>query len=148
MAVIWVLICAVSTWFMTGLIWFVQIVQYPSFVKVGTFGSREFHEFHDAHVRRTTSVVMGPMVLEMVSSVMLAIWLPEGVPRWLALGGLGMAVACFISTAAVQMPLHARLGRDFDRAAAERLVSSNWLRTAAWTAHSVIVLTMLTLMVR
>ena len=32
---IWLIIHAAATWFMVGLIWFVQIVHYPMFANVG-----------------------------------------------------------------------------------------------------------------
>jgi hypothetical protein len=33
----------------------------------------------------------------------------------------------------VSVPLHTRLGEAYDDETAQRLVSTNWLRTAAWT---------------
>ena len=44
MTIFWINIA--STWFMIGLIWFVQIVHYPLFVYVG---SKEFRTFHENH---------------------------------------------------------------------------------------------------
>ncbi len=37
-------------------------------------------------------------------------------------------------TVAVSVPLHTRLGEAYDDGVARRLVATNWLRTAAWTA--------------
>lgn len=51
----------VSTLFMVGLIWFVQIVHYPLFKSVG---ESEFVEYQLQHQKLTTWVVAGPMLLE------------------------------------------------------------------------------------
>ena len=40
-----------------------------------------------------------------------------------------LALATVVVTVAVSVPLHTRLGRDWDEAAARRLVRTNWLRT-------------------
>ena len=54
---------------------------------------------------------------------------------WAAAVLLGVALA---STIAVQVPLHSRLATGHDPDAGRRLVQSNWLRTAAWTARGLV----------
>ena len=49
------LACLASTLFMTGLIWFVQVVHYPLFSEVEP---GDFLRYHAAHPRRTTRVVL------------------------------------------------------------------------------------------
>ena len=58
----------------------------------------------------------------------------------LAAAGLGLVTV--VVTVAVSVPLHTRLGAGFDPALAQRLVSTNWLRTAAWTAAAGVALVM------
>lgn len=53
---------------------------------------------------------------------------------WLGLAILGII---WISTAFVQVPLHARLEGGWDGVAIERLIRSNWLRTIPWTMRGV-----------
>jgi hypothetical protein len=55
------LIHALVTWFMTGLIWFVQVVHYPLMAAVGSPG---FAAYEAAHSRRTTWVVAPVMLAE------------------------------------------------------------------------------------
>ena len=50
-----------ATLFMTGLIWFVQVVHYPLMAQVP---KQHFKAFQQAHVTRTTWVVGPPMLLE------------------------------------------------------------------------------------
>ena len=54
---------------------------------------------------------------------------------------LCLLAVVWISTFAVQVPLHRRLAEGYDAARHRRLVLSNWIRTLAWTARAVLVLT-------
>jgi hypothetical protein len=133
------LACLASTLFMTGLIWFVQVVHYPLF---GRVGPAAFGPYHAEHARRTTWVVVVPMVAELVTSALLTAYRPAGTPPALAWAGLAAAALAWASTALVQVPLHGRLSGGFDPGAHRELVLSNAARAAAWTAHAAILLAM------
>lgn len=130
-----------STWFMVGLIWFVQIVHYPLMGEVSTDA---FPAYAKAHQRRTTWVV-GPVMLIELSSALLLVRAPRGEFTGTLLPWIGVALLVLIwaSTFAVQVPLHARLASGFDRAVWHRLVATNWLRTIAWTVRGIIALLLL-----
>lgn len=128
------LVHAGATIAMTGLIWFVQIVHYPLLARVG-HGS--FAEYEQAHTRRTTFIVGPIMLLEAAAAAALAVTL-----RPPALLGAGLLVFIWLSTALVQVPLHARLERGFDASAWRMLVQSNWIRTCLWTVRAVLALHM------
>jgi hypothetical protein len=115
---------------MFGVIWFVQIVHYPLFAMVGREG---FATYESAHQRMTTWVVAPLMLVELASAAWLAIRVIAPVRLMEAWVGLALTVAAWASTFALQVPLHEELARGFDAAAAERLVVTNWLRTAAWS---------------
>ena len=55
--------------FLTGLIWTIQLVHYPSF---GLVGKAEFVRFHQAHTTRMGYLVLAPMVVELGLSLWLA----------------------------------------------------------------------------
>ncbi len=131
------LIHAAATWFMTGLIWFVQVVHYPLFAGVGRDTWADYGEKHRA---RTTFIVMPVMLIELAAAGWLAATRTDG----LAITGLALLALVWLSTFLVQVPLHARLGAGHDAALMRRLVTTNWLRTIAWTARGVIALLMLT----
>ena len=133
------LACLTSTLFMTGLIWFVQVVHYPLF---GRVGSDSFVDFHAGHTRLTTVVVLGPMLVELATSAWLAVSRPEEVGATSAWLGLGAAMVSWASTGLVQVPCHDRLAQGFRHDVHRRLVRSNWARVAAWTTHAAIVLVM------
>jgi uncharacterized membrane protein len=130
------LLNAASTLFMTGLIWFVQIVHYPLFAGVGT---ERFANYEARHSTLTTFVVALPMLVELLTSVALVGQHFEGIAiwqRWLALGLTGVI---WFSTAFLQVPQHTLLSQGFNETANKMLVSSNWFRTLAWTLRSCLV---------
>ncbi|MDP9425766.1 MAG: hypothetical protein M3P37_06925 [Actinomycetota bacterium] len=124
---------------MVGLIWFVQVVHYPLFARVGEEG---FLLYSDAHSRLTSYVVGPPMLLEAGTALLLVFLRPEGVPLYLAIVGLALVAVIWLSTALLQVPRHTALGAGFDRSAWRGLVGTNWIRTAAWSARGLIVLWM------
>ena len=127
---------AFVTLFMTGLIWFVQVVHYPLFNRVG---KTDFAAYQAHHARRTGRLVGGPMLLELGLGVALA-WSPGGALAWCGLGLLGII---WLSTAIGQVPAHHRLEKGFDQAAHRRLVVGNWVRTIAWSMRGVLAILML-----
>jgi hypothetical protein len=126
---------AAATWFMTGLIWFVQIVHYPLFAKVGALAFKEYE--HD-HQRKTTWVVAPVMLIEAAAAsvlVMPVVGMADAMLAWL---GLALLAVVWLSTFLVQVPLHAALERAPSRETMDRLVLTNWVRTVAWTARAVV----------
>jgi hypothetical protein len=128
-----------ATLVMVGVIWYVQLVHYPLMARVNPAG---FPEFHREHTRRTGWVVIGPMLVEAATAVLLVVPGVETVPRPLAAAGLLLVLAIWVATFAVQVPLHGRLARGFDSVTHRRLVSTNWARTAAWSIRGVLALLM------
>ena len=129
-----------ATLFMVGVIWFVQVVHYPLFSRVGGQG---FALYSEAHSRLTTYVVGPPMLVEAASALLLVFRRPAEIPLWAALVGLALVGLIWASTALLQVPRHTALGSSgFDRAAWSGLVLTNWLRTAAWSVHGALVLWM------
>jgi uncharacterized membrane protein len=123
----------VSSWFMAGLIWIVQVVHYPLFGRVGREG---FATYEAAHARLITPIVGPAMLVELVSSIALLAARPRGMPAWAAWAGVALVGVAWASTAFVQVPLHGTLARGFDEDAHARLVATNWVRTAAWSGHA------------
>ena len=135
----------VSTCYMVGLIWMVQIVHYPLFAKVGT---EKYQEYQLGHQSLTTLVVGPPMLVEIITAVMLLWYRPPGVPAWLIYSAMALVFMIWISTALIQVPCHEKLTSGFDASAHSRLVVSNWIRTIAWTARGALVTWMLVYVLR
>ena len=51
---------------------------------------------------------------------------------------MGLLAVIWLSTALIQVPLHQRLGGGFDAEVHSRLVTSNWIRTVAWTLRGLL----------
>ncbi len=113
-----------ATLFMVGAVWFVQVVHYPLMAGQSAAYARE-------HVRRT-GWVLGPVMLAELGTAAALAWLAPG---WPSLVGLALLLAIWASTWGVQVPCHNRLTVAFDAAAHRRLVATNWVRTALWSAR-------------
>jgi hypothetical protein len=124
---------------MVGVIWFVQIVHYPLFARVG---KDEFPRYEREHCRVTSYVVIPFMLIELATAVGLLWQRPPAVGPggvWL---GLGLLAAIWIVTFTVQVPQHNALINSYDGLVQQRLVWGNWLRTVAWSGRGILVLWM------
>ena len=139
----WLVLCthAWATCGMAGLIWFVQIVHYPLMAKVGV---ERYAAYQRSHEARTPWVVAPLMLIEAATSVAL-LWLMRAQPWGVAIAwtGAGLLAVIWASTFLLQVPAHQQLGGGFDAQAHRRLVSSNWIRTFAWTARGVLAIVLL-----
>ena len=128
---------AAATVAMAGLIWFVQVVHYPLF---GAVGAERFGAYESAHRRLTTRVVAPLMLAELATAAALPFRAGVARPEWVPWAGLALLGVVWASTWFVQVPLHETLSAGFDAGAHRRLVRSNWVRTAAWTARAALAL--------
>ncbi len=126
-----------ATLYMWGVIWTIQVVHYPLFARVG---ADHWGDYHHAHTRLMTYVVLPAMVTEIGTSGLLALVRPSWLSPGLLWAGFACAVLTWAVTFFVSVPLHDTLSRGFDPAAISRIVATNWLRTALWTAHTLILL--------
>lgn len=121
----------VATAWLAGLVWVVQLVVYPAFRLVGPTAAWAEH-----HARHSSGMVAAVALPWAVQGVTVALLLRD--PSPLVLAAAVLAAATVAVTVLVSVPQHERLGRGWDDAAARRLLRTNWLRTAAWTAGTVV----------
>ena len=127
-----------STLPLVGLIWTIQLVHYPLFDAVR---GDLFARFHRAHSMRITWIVMPLMVVELGAAIGgVALFEPAShllghVATW---AGFLAVVVIWAATFLLSVPMHDRLAAGFDVVAHRRLVWTNWVRTAAWTARGVL----------
>jgi hypothetical protein len=130
---------AAATLFMTGLTWFVQVVHYPLFDSIG---EREFPEYHRLHSSRTTWVVLPAMAIELITSFAL-LFDPPGDASGLVMAGAALAASTWVLTA-FAAAAHGSIGKEGPGARSfARLLKAGWIRTAAWTAHGIVVIGLL-----
>lgn len=120
----------ISTWYMVGLIWMVQIVHYKMFDRVG---DEAFIKYAVDHARLITPIVGLPMLIEIATAGGLLLIAPAGMSRVILAAGFGLVLVVWLSTAVLQVPCHEQLARGFDVSIYQKLVSTNWIRTVAWS---------------
>ncbi|MCA9039870.1 MAG: hypothetical protein KDA65_05920 [Planctomycetaceae bacterium] len=123
------------TLFMTGVIWFVQLVHYPLFSEVGP---HEFRDYTRLNQMRTSVVVIPAMLCELVTGVLLLSLPATLVPRSFLVVNMVLLVLIWLSTFLLQVPCHSQLLSGYSPKVVGRLVMTNWLRTAGWTARAVL----------
>jgi len=130
---LFVLLNLLASSYMTGVIWFVQLVHYRQFDGVG---SDQWPAYHARHTTSTGLIVAPLMLVELLASVGMLVWPARGVPVWVGLTGAALVALLWASTFFVQIPLHERLSSSFDPVACRALNTSNWFRTFAWSARA------------
>ena len=129
-----------STLVLVGIIWTVQVVHYPLMALVG---EERFAAYEAAHSPRMAAVVMVPWTVQGLTTLGLLMSRPPGVPAPLVLAAAVAAAVPVIVTVVSSVPAHVALGSGFDPDAHRRLVRTNWIRTASWTAHAPIAVAIL-----
>lgn len=127
---------ALATWWMTGLIWLIQVVHYPLFSRVG---AEAFDAYHRLHVAWITPVVVPAMLVELAGAVWLLADRPDWMPPWAAAAGLALVGVAWLSTFFLSVPAHSALGAGLDVEVVDRLVRTNLVRTLAWTLRAALV---------
>jgi len=121
------------TWMLVGLIWVVQILVYPQFLRVA---AKEFQDYHFAHCFRIGLIIAPLLFIEIASAAWL---LYEGHRTLPFLISIGLIVVVWLCTAVFQAPFHLRLMRGYDAPLIRRLILTNWIRTLAWTTRGFLV---------
>lgn len=127
---------AIATLGMTGLVWFVQLVHYPLFA---TAGGAAFPAYAEEHTRRTNWIVTPLWGTETVTALALLVLDPSPL-TWI---GAALVGGLWVSTVFVQVPCHRVLCAGWDADTHRRLVRTNWARTVMWSARSAIALALL-----
>ncbi len=122
-----------ATLLMTGVIWVIQIVQYPFFSYIGT---ENFQKYHADYTFWITPIVAPPMIIELVTSIFIIFYPPANIESKLLWLGLALTLIVWASTFFLQIPLHEKLSAGFDADAHRALVNTNWIRTIAWSLRS------------
>lgn len=124
------LINTLSSFFMAGLIWFVQLVHYPSF---HFLDEDNFTKFHAHHSLKTGFVVKPVMSLELATSGALA-W-NFG---WISVNAVGfyLVILIWIATFFISVPKHNALKHGKVDSLITGLVHTNWIRTILWSIKS------------
>lgn len=116
-----------SCFFLTGLIWTIQVVHYPSFA----FVTNQFSKFHIFHSTRISFVVIPMMLIELLTAIYL-VWIS---PSAFAMNACGV-VLVWMSTFFLSVPIHNQLSDKQNTDLIRKLILTNWPRTILWTLRS------------
>ncbi len=120
--------------FMAGLIWTMQILNYPLLALVD---ARDVPRYEQAHNRRFVWLVGPGVLVTLGSAAALLAGRPSGVPLVVPVAALALLAVVIASTIRQGAPSHARLAVGWD-ASVHALVRTNWIRTLAWSALAVL----------
>jgi uncharacterized membrane protein len=113
-------------------LWTVQLVIYPAFRFIDP---ALFARWHNGYTGAITWIV-APLILLQTGGVAGRLII-LGRPDFLwGIEAISTLLAWFV-TVAVSVPIHAKLQQARCEHSMQRLVSTNWLRTAAWTATAI-----------
>ena len=122
---------------MTGVIWLVQVVNYPLYRHVGI---ENFTQYQGEHIRRITAVVGPIMILELFTSLGLISFLPLELAQqnilYPLLINFVLVVLIWLATVSYSVPIHQNLKDSWSQELYLKLLATNWTRTIAWTIRS------------
>lgn len=135
---IWIFIAhAISAFCLIGLIWTIQLLHYPAFVFIDR---QKFQDFAAFHQTRISLIVIPFMLTELVTALLLPWYRPDFLPLWAAYTSAIFVALIWISTFTIQVPIHTKLSRKMDERLIQRLVSTNWIRTVAWSGRGLLLI--------
>lgn len=138
-----VVLHAVATLVMVGLIWTVQGVHYPLFENVG---ADAYPDYQSRHVDQIGYVLALPWSLEGVSIAALLVLAKGGTMRILAIVGAALMGLILVVTAIWAAPVHGELLDGFDAEQHDTLMTSNLIRSLLWTARGAVATAMVWLL--
>jgi hypothetical protein len=126
-----------ATLFLTGLVWVLQVVQFPLMLRAGGL---DFPAYVTEQRTRNTLLMAPVMLIELAT----AVWLlfDPRAPHRDAFHALLLLIVIWIVTFAAIVPIHSKLVRGYDDALVRKLILWNWIRTACWTLRSAFLLWM------
>ncbi|WKN40851.1 hypothetical protein [Tunicatimonas pelagia] len=119
---------------LTGLIWVVQLVHYPGFRYID---HTQFNDFQRHHMQSISYIVAPLMLAEVAFTVWLQIEFWNKSEVYLATIASVLLMVVWVVTFSISAPIHGKLATDgYDRQLINKLVSTNWIRTFAWSARA------------
>lgn len=127
--------------YLTGTVWFAQLLHFPLFEQVGPVA---FQTYLRAHYRAFAWVIAPPLIVNLGTLVALASGIrPQGVRSSPVNVVIVLTLVTVVSTVGLQVPRLIALGRGYDVRRIRSLVVTSWVRTCSQTAAAAVALTML-----
>jgi DMSO reductase anchor subunit len=112
---------------MCVVLWLVQLVIYPSFLRVEP---SELVAWHKAYTFRVSFVIL-PLMLGQLALAILTVLDDASILEWAA---FALVIVCWSLTFFVSVPLHRKIEQnDISRETRQKLITTNWPRTILWS---------------
>ena len=112
---------------MCVVLWLVQLVIYPSFLRVKT---SDLLAWHKAYTFRVSFVILPLMFGQLVLAI-LSVIEDSSILEWFA---FAFVLVCWILTFFVSVPLHRKIEQnDITLETRQKLIMTNWPRTILWS---------------
>lgn len=139
-AELYLLTWAVISFWVLGQIWFVQMVTYPLFAKVG---APDYVRYHRFYASRIPLPIILPGFASFLLPMALAVYGPA-VPAWMTAANIALGIAGLLVTVLLEIPRHGVLektGKNDETI--DELIRYNWPRTASITLQAAVTMAML-----
>ncbi|MAI87886.1 MAG: hypothetical protein CMF98_01970 [Candidatus Marinimicrobia bacterium] len=122
------------TFFMTGIIWLIQLIHYPSFSFIDKNMYSKFQTFHMNRI----SFLVGPiMILELLSGFYLLLFFYSE-SNFFVINFI-LNILILTMTIIVFGTIHKKLIEGFKFSLFAKLISMNWIRTILWSMKSIFI---------
>lgn len=112
---------------MCVVLWLVQLVIYPSFLRLE---SSELVAWHKAYTFRVSFVIL-PLMFGQLALSILSVVGDASLLEWTA---FAFVLVCWILTFFVSVPLHRKIEQnDITSETRQKLITTNWPRTILWS---------------
>lgn len=112
---------------MCVVLWLVQLVIYPSFLRLK---SNELVAWHKTYTFRVSFVIL-PLMFGQLALSILSVVGDASILEWTA---FAFVLVCWILTFFVSVPLHRKIEQnDITRETRQKLIATNWPRTILWS---------------
>lgn len=130
------LVHLIITALLTGVIWILQVLYFPS---MKGWQKESFVEFESLGLLHTGFVLMPLMFAEGITGSLLLLFRPASLPAWLPWVGVGFIAGIWLSSLLIQFPTQTMLGLGWDADNHAHLVQGNWFRTSLWTFRLILI---------
>ena len=125
----------VSTIFMTGVIWIVQLVHYPGFQFVE---EKRFIDFEKFHKFKISLIVLPAMLIELFTGIFIILFHAKIYFERSFIFNLIILFIIWLITFVFSVPLHKKLENGKDLKAIRLLINTNWIRTFGWSIRLIL----------
>jgi hypothetical protein len=121
--------------FMTGIIWFIQFVQYPLLNHVSSF---DFGCYYKKFISRIAWIIYPMIIIEIGFASWLSFLPMQSKLQLPILITYILLAAASLNTFLIQAPLNQKLQVTFDKGILSKILFYNWIRLFSWTMRTLI----------